>query len=499
MNIFTNHCTWIISCIGLCIGIIVYTQVHTIKKQELDTAKQNVVKADINAWSGILNVTGIPVPVILYIHQNSSKKTEVILNCMELGINDQSATYIELPNGSVKFEIEASNISYEGCIDKNTSEITGIFHYQDLFSQIIVFKKGLTTYNRPQEPIAPYPYHQEEVSYENVCDGVTLVGTFTRPHTTKKVPAVILIAGSGPINRDEEVFKHKPFLVLADRLTQSGIAVLRVDKRGIGSSTGSYKNATTADFASDVLAGIDYLKTREEIDSRQIGLIGHSEGGIIAPIVASQSNDVAFIILMGAPAIHFKDVLLEQVVLKAKVVGQSDAMTTFFCQYQNKILDIIEQEPNVETASNTLHEYATQFFDAMPESHKNEYNRIYGSPLSLVVIEGLAKSFNTLWIRYLLNYDPAATLQLVSVPVFALNGSLDLQVSSTSNLKVIKEALAKNTDVTIIEYPNMNHLFQTCNTGAFSEYLMSEETISPIVLNALTSWIISKTLGNHND
>lgn len=341
--------------------------------------------------------------------------------------------------------------------------------------------------NRPQEPKLPFPYTEEHVSYSNREAGVTLSGTLTLPNSKGPFPVVLLIAGSGRIDRDETVYGHKPFLVLADYLTRQGIAVLRFDKRGCGKSTGNYDKATTQDFADDVLAGIAYIKSRKEVNSNQIGLIGHSEGGIIAPMVAAKSKDVAFVVLMAGTGVNGEENLYEQSALIQQAVGQTEDTMNQCRKFQELMFTLVKREQNPQIAAEKLQEIAKSYKAALPETQDK---------VSLEYLERLAARVNTEWFRYYLIFDPSTTLKQVRVPVLVLNGELDLQVSSKQNLPAISKALEEsgNEDFTIIELPKLNHFFQTCETGSIAEYETIEETISPSVLNLITEWVLERTV-----
>jgi uncharacterized protein len=345
--------------------------------------------------------------------------------------------------------------------------------------------------NRPQEPKPPFPYTVENVSYNNLEAGVTLSGTLTLPVSKEPFPVVILIAGSGPNDRDETIFGHKPFLVLSDHLTRRGIAVLRSDKRGCGESTGNYDKATTQDFSDDVLAGIAYLKSRQEVNPHQIGLIGHSEGGIIAPMVAARSKDVAFIVLMAGTGVNGEEILYEQGKLILQALEKPLEMIDQSRKFQEQMLTLVKNEPDPQIVTEQLQEIAKNYIDTLPETQEK------------VTLESLEPQIariktNIEWFRYYLTLEPSIALKQVQVPILALNGELDLQVSSKQNLPAISKALEEsgNRDFTLIELPKLNHLFQTCENGSIAEYAIIEETLSPSVLNLISEWVLERTVQN---
>jgi uncharacterized protein len=360
--------------------------------------------------------------------------------------------------------------------------IKHLFTIFNLLAESEELLKKVSSPLRPQEPKSSSSYNVEEVKYSNVTANVTLAGTLTLPRSEKPSPAILLITGSGRVDRDETVFGHKPFLVLADHLTKQGFAVLRVDKRGVGQSTGNYDTATTEDFAADALAGIDYLKTRKEIDRERIGLIGHSEGGLIAPMVAVKSNDVAFIVLMAGPCVIGEKILFEQESINSRAMGITEQQLSHQLGFQQEVFSIIKQESNLEKAEELLSEILLKQLANLP---KNEQQS------SADEIKSQMKICNSKWFRYFLTYDPIASLRHLKIPVLVINGELDSQISSKQNLPVIAKILeeAGNENYEIIEFPKLNHFFQTCVTGSILEYGLIEETIAPVVLNTLSNWI----------
>jgi len=329
---------------------------------------------------------------------------------------------------------------------------------------------------RPQNPVRPYPYREQEVSYSTPAGKIQLGATLTIPPGKGPFPAVLLIAGSGPHDRDESIMGHKPFLVLADYLTRKGIVVLRADKRGIGKSAGDYSQAVMADFASDAEAGVAYLKTRVEVDPRKIGLVGHSEGGIEAPMAAAHNPDVAFIVLMAGPGVRGDQLLPEQLRLIEQASGKSADEIEKDLATQREVLAVLEKDKDDALLEKDLRE---KFTGKVPEAQIGMQVKAVSSP----------------WFRGLLEYDPAVTLSKLTCPVLAINGEKDLQVPPGQNLPPIRKALeaAGNKNSEVVELPGLNHLFQTAKTGAVGEYSEIEETMSPLALEKVASWIVKQT------
>ena len=334
---------------------------------------------------------------------------------------------------------------------------------------------------RPQEPVKPYPYYSEEVTFENKKEGITLAGTLTLPSKEGTFPVVVLISGSGGQNRDEEILGHKPFLVISDYLTQNGFAVLRYDDRGIASSKGNYATATTLDFSYDTEAAVTYLLSRKEINKKKIGLIGHSEGGVIAPMIASRNKNINFIVLLAGTGLRGDKLLLLQQELIAKSQGMTDLEIKKNKDLNTKIFNLIIKSSDDEKLKNditTLLKENPQ--DNLPEGMTQED-----------YINFALNQYTTIWTKYFIKLDPSVALQKVKCPVFAINGSKDLQVPSRQNLEIIKNSLikGKNKQITITEIPNLNHLFQETTTGYVSEYEKNEQTFSPIALKEILTFL----------
>ena len=406
------------------------------------------------------------------------------------GITGIPVDKVILKDNNLSIEIKAIAGIYEGIINQDYSKIEGDWKQTGASFPLLLQKVGKAVeISRPQEPKKPFPYIEQEVNYENSEAGIVLAGTLTMPAEEGLFPAVILISGSGPQDRNETVFGHRPFLVLEDYLTRQGIAVLRVDDRGVGESTGDFSQATSKDFASDVLAGIEYLKSREEVNSRQIGLIGHSEGGLIAPMVAVQSPDVAFIVLMAGPGLPGEDILYMQNELISKAAGMSEEKIDRNRYYNERLYSLIKEEEN----KGLLIEKATSIFDEyFAELTQEEKNQI-GNRDEYVDIQ--LQNMLSLWFKFFLTYDPRPTLSKVSCPVLAINGSKDLQVPPKENLEAIEEALIAggNKNYLIKELSDLNHIFQTAETGSPDEYARIEETISPVTLELIGDWILEQS------
>ncbi len=339
---------------------------------------------------------------------------------------------------------------------------------------------------RPQDPIPPYPYDAREVRYPN--GELTLAGTVTVPHGDGPFPAALLISGSGTQDRDESLLGHRPFLVLADHLTRAGIAVLRVDDRGAGGSTGDPSTATSADYADDVEVSLAFLRDQPKIDPARVGLIGHSEGGLIAPMVASRNEGVAFVVLMAGTGVPGIEVIRLQMRRILEVSDVSEEHLETLCALQRRTLEAaVSDLADAEFRALVSDAVDTQIA-IMPEGERP-------SPeVAANLKETSATQARSPWFRYFLGYDPRPALRAATVPVLAINGELDLQVDADQNLSAIEQALAAggNEDVSIVRLPRLNHLFQTAETGSPDAYGEIEETIAPLALDTISSWILER-------
>jgi pimeloyl-ACP methyl ester carboxylesterase len=432
----------------------------------------------VGDWRGTLKAGAAELRLVLHVVRGSGGLSAT-LDSLDQGANGIPVTSIALKGTTVTFAIDSIQGSYEGRINAAGTTIDGMWSQAGAMLPLAFERvKGAASLQlrRPQNPVKPYPYREEEVAYPNEQAGFSLAGTLTVPEGNGPFPAVVLITGSGAQDRDESLMGHRPFLVLADHLTRRGIAVLRADDRGVGKSGGSFATATTADFATDVEAGLVYLQSRREIDRRKIGLIGHSEGGLIAPMVAARRRDVAFIVLIAGPGVPGDQIIVAQSVLIARASGVSSEQAEQAGALQKEIVALIKQEPDNAVLEQKLRQ---RLGTVMPEAQLGAQIKAVTAP----------------WYRFFLSYDPAAALRRVSCPVLALIGERDLQVPPQLNLPAIRSALEAggNKSVEVAELPGLNHLFQTAKTGGVAEYGQIEETIAPAALERISAWILKQS------
>lgn len=426
-------------------------------------------------WQGTLNV-GVQLPIVLHISQTNEGCTATMDSPAQRAFGIPAST-VALDGKRFAFSIAQLGAAYEGAWTGDA--IRGTFRQGGAsfpldFSRTAVASKPAA---RPQDPVEPYPYRSEEVTFVNKEAGITLAGTFTRPEQGGPFPAVVLVTGSGPQNRNEEVVGHRPFLVLADHLTRQGIAVLRYDDRGVGESGGVYKTAGLADFASDARAAVAYLRTRTEADARRIGIIGHSEGGTIAFLLAAEpDNGLGYIVSMAGMAIPGDSLMRMQRALIAEASGVPAAAVA-----QNEVLiGMVEELLNRHSEDFVKQQMERLMDEMLPDSLRNDarFRKAFRAGV---------EQLSSPELRSLMACDPGEALSEISCPVLALGGDKDLQVPASVNLDRVKSRV--KGPVTTRVYPGVNHLFQHCQTGLPGEYATIDETLSAEVLHDIAAWI----------
>lgn len=438
-------------------------------------------------WNGLLDVQGSQLHLVFNISKTATG-ISATMDSPDQGAKDIPTSSARFENAVLTIAIANMKLQYEGKLSDNNT-ISGTFKQGPMSLPLNLTKEKVEKVKRvrPQEPTQPYPYYAEDVTFTNAKAQITLAGTLTLPKKEGKFPVVVLISGSGPQNRDEELLGHKPFLVLADHLTKNGIGVLRFDDRGVGASKGDFKEATSADFATDVEAAINYLLTRKDVNINKIGLMGHSEGGIIAPMVAAKSTNVAFIVLLAGTGIKGDELLLLQTALIQKAAGETDENIKKGQAISRGAFDMVNKSENTEGLKMQLTAYLQEKIKENPDAKPKEMTDEAFAKMQV-------KTLTSPWMYYFLRYDPSTVLASVKCPVLAINGEKDLQVPAKINLDAIKMNLekGKNKRVTTKVLPNLNHLFQECTTGAPDEYAKIEQTFSPLALDEITNWLLKQ-------
>jgi pimeloyl-ACP methyl ester carboxylesterase len=439
-------------------------------------------------WSGAPDIGGQAVPPIVFrVIMNLDGRFNAYLESPD-GIRRIRASRLTRTDDTLRLDVDEIGGVFEGNLTDDRLSIDGKWTQAGhSFPLVIKRTSEQPRSNRPQEPRKPYLYDVEEIVCENQEAGVKLAGTLTLPRTKGPFPAVRIIGGSGSLNRDDECFGHRSFFVLADYLTRHGLAVLRLDKRGVWKSGGQYENATTEDFASDALASVEYLKSRKEIDPERIGLIGHSEGAMIAPMLAAKSPDVAFIVMIAGPGVPLDEAMIIQNCLYADADGADKNKVAFLRDWYKRFYAVAIDEKDDASAAEKIRKIYTGLTEPQKQMlgwSEGKLNKEIGEVLSP-------------WHRYLLAFNPEVFLTKVKCPVLAVIGGKDLQVSPAENLAGIADALKAggNRNFVVKELPGLNHLLQTAETGAESEYAQIEETIAPLALKTIGDWIIEQISG----
>ncbi len=422
-------------------------------------------------WSGKLNLgpTELELGFDIKAVENGFSST---LDVPAQGANDLPVDETTFHDNRLEMTMSAMGASYSGELKGNSIE--GAFTQRGMTFPLNLEKSEKEAQQvRPQDPHPPFDYRIEEVTFSNEKEGNTLTGTLTIPAGEGPFPALVLVSGSGQQNRDEELMNHRPFWVIADYLSRRGVAVLRYDDRGMGGSTGEVLNATSLDFSYDAEAAFDFLRNRKEINASQVGILGHSEGGIINFMVAERRPEVAFLVSLAGPAVNGIEVLKEQQAAILRAQGMSEEMVQFSGNANAQLLDIIEASSDREEADTLLRQLLKGWG--------------YNEELTEQTIGQMASP----WMYYFLKYDPTDAIVKTTCPALLLNGSKDLQVLASQNLPAYERIIAEHgkTNLTLRELPDLNHLFQHCETGSPNEYFTIEETISPEVLERIVEFV----------
>jgi len=426
-------------------------------------------------WKGVLKVSGMDLPLIFEFKYNG--EWEGTMQSPKQTTNKFPLSNIRAEGDSIFVELSQMGVKYAGKINSDRSEIHGTFKQAALTTDLTLIKvteeqaAQASIYKRPQRVNPPYSYDTTDVTFENTIDKVTLAGTLTKPKEAGKFPAVVLVTGSGPQDRNETLMGHEPFKVLADYLTKNNIIVLRYDDRGVGKSKGDFSKGTTGDFGKDALAAVNFLRKQIKVDPMRVGIIGHSEGALISTILAGQeTSGLNFIISLAGPAIKMDSLMLLQ--NEAVMKSQGKSITQDELKLIRKNYEIMASDLSGEEA-----------FDAILNNMKSvpgKQNAEEADQLGALV---------TPWFRYFIKIDPIPFIKKIKIPVYAAFGGKDVQVPAVPNMESLKTNLPKNKKSEVKVYPNLNHLFQNAKTGAVNEYSEIEETLSTELLEDITKWI----------
>lgn len=457
-------------------GFVYFSNVHA----------QNIPdkKSFMGSWLGKLEVSGITLRIVFNLSLAGNDSIAVTLDSPDQGAKGIRIGPVEINGNNIKISASLLKGEYNGTFKSDTL-IEGKWTQAGMTYPLDLAKlKTAFLINRPQEPKPPFPYQVRDITFRNEKAKINLGGTLTMPVGNGPFPAVILITGSGSQNRNEELMGHKPFLLIADYLTRHGIAVLRYDDRGIGKSEMGPADPTSADFATDAEAALNYLKSVETINRKKIGLAGHSEGGLIAPILASTDPDVAFVISLAGTGVPGEQIILSQAYDINKASGMDEKELNSSTSLSKKLYAVVNKEADNNKAIAKMSAILKKSL-ILEKKSDEEIKK------AMDQFQSSASAITSQWFRYFLTANPANFWKKVKCPVLVLNGEKDLQVASEINLPAIEKALKEggNSSVRIVSLPDLNHLFQHCKTGLPAEYGVIEETMSPEVLKIMSDWI----------
>lgn len=449
----------------------------------LTLANQASAEGAAGEWIGQLN-SGFKVRI--HIDQKNSGYSGYLTNPSG---NRTDLDQMTSDGSHLHFAVTKLSLTYDGVWNVRESAWIGTLTFQQVYplslKRATAADLAPAVHKRPQEEAiaaGPLPYEQKNVEFENNSARNRLAATLTIPQGSGPFPAIVLVSGTGHNTRDEDVWGHKVFVVLADALSRRGFAVLRYDKRGVGASTGNFDTATTKDFASDADVAVSWLRTQPNIDAQRVGVLGHSEGGVIAPMVAASDRNVSFVVMIAGPALRGDKLFVLQSAMTAKAYGAPEDYIARRAIFDQKLYDAIIAAPSDaaarENAARMVAEGVTEQLVDQNEAEK------------------LAQDDTTRWERYFLAYDPAPTLSRLSVPILAIYGSLDVQVPANEDLMAASAAMKKNSKAMVVVLPGKNHLLQDAKTGGPNEYNDIEETMSPTALNMIVDWVARCTAKN---
>lgn len=447
-------------------------------------------------WQGKLNTGAISLRLVFHIKADAAGKLSATMDSPDQSAYGLPVGDVTIDGKAVKLALPAVNGLLSGSLDDSGKVITGRWEQggASLPITLILSDTPILPVKRPQTPEAPFPYTETNVTFPSTTRGVTLAGTLVVPKGPGPFPTAIFVSGSGGQDRDETLLGHKPFQVLADQLARLGIASLRYDDRGMGKSTGDQATGTSKDFADDAEGAFRFLKTTANIKKNKIGFVGHSEGGLIAPMVAARNPDVAFVVMLAGPGVSGKEVILKQSEAIMKTMKATPADIKRSHDSQLKIIGAVEavirknpNNPDPAKLVAALKKETDALIASLPGPQQAEAQKNRG------MVDAQVQQYATPWFRYFLTYDPRPTLQKVKVPVLVMNGEKDVQVVATQNVPEVEKALRAggNQRVTVRMMPGLNHLFQHAITGSPQEYGTIDETFAPEAIKEITAFIRS--------
>jgi pimeloyl-ACP methyl ester carboxylesterase len=452
------------------------------------TADETASSRVAGVWQGTLAAPTASLRLVVELREQAGALAGT-LDSIDQGARDLALDAVRYENGRLTFELKAVGGRYEGELADSGNEIAGTWIQSGRLPLTFRRDANVPVVKRPQEPARPLPYREEEVAYDS-APGVRLAATLTLPVGNGPFPAVVLITGSGPQDRDESLAGHRPFYVLADALTRRGIAVLRADDRGVGRSTGNFWSVTSSEeFATDALAGVRFLAARADIRRDAIGLVGHSEGGLVAPLAAvrdaPEARDLSFLVLLAGPGVPLGDILVEQNRLILEARGVPASYVDSDGAMLRRLVEIAKTEPDAERAASVMRSELATHVATLPEPARAAV---------AAQIDQQVRQMSSSWMRWMLAYDPLPALRRLDIPVLALFGARDLQVPSSQSRGPLEAAVraAGHPASRVVELPGLNHLFQAAPTGAPAEYSTIEETMNAAALELVGDWLLER-------
>ncbi len=434
----------------------------------------------VGIWEGRLQYPGLELRIVFRIEKSPVGTLTAFLVTPDQDDREVLANRVVYQDRDLHVEVATVGGAFDGTVMETDNVIEGVWTQGRITQPLLLARVGeIFRHPRPQEPRPPYPYDSEDVTFDSPGADASFGGTLTIPEGGRPLPGVVLISGGGAQDRDGTMLRHRPFLVLADHHSRNGIAVLRYDDRGVGESGGDRAEATTADYAGDAEAAFLYLRSRPEIDPAKIGLIGHSEGGLIAPMVAVRDSRVAFVVMVSSPGLPGDEYNYQYEESVGRAFGMSDEIIAAKRDMQERIYAVLLSDDSAQVAAEKISNIMLEADPNMPPSR----------------MEGAIQRFVSPWFRFALAYDPGATLSKVRCPVLALYGGKDIQVPAEGNADAVETALRRggNRDYRVETVPGLNHIFQTARTGLPDEYGKIDETFSPVALDIITEWILDRT------
>jgi hypothetical protein len=436
-------------------------------------------------WLGVITAGAQSVRLGLSIHADDGQPLAAQFRQIDPTVTERTVSSIAFDGTTIRFALTTPSVTYSGTFQRDPDRLEGTWTQRGI-NYPLVFERvaALPGTTRPQEPDRPLPYLEEQVRIEP-APGVVLAGTLTKPSDPAKHPAVVLLSGSGAQDRDESAFGHRPFLVLADMLTRRGFAVLRLDDRGIGGSTGDVYQATLTDLAGDAVAAVEFLARHPDIDAARISIAGHSEGGLVAALAAARSPHVSRVAMLATPLVPVRELRAAQTLSIGRSMSASDAVIEAIREFNRRAFDAAEAGLSGQALNSELTQAGRSLLASIPEAERPHY-----APLAQQLV-ATAAGYSTPWFRSLLALDPGATLNSVRCPVLVVLGAKDVQVDAEPSRRAAEASLYDEARAAsrVVVMPAMNHMLQSARTGALSEYVLIDETISPVVLDTLAEWL----------